>query len=110
MTTEQYYAMCEQMGWEPRDDEIPKDIGSLPFNSQLAVLFLNLLPDRWDTTGGGWLGKDFAPLESFMNIYEAQDRKEVLDLLLVAHSVLNEHYNQQKKARDSASKNKARVR
>jgi hypothetical protein len=45
-----------------------------------------------------------------MNIYEVDDRREVLDLILVAHGVYEEHYRQQSKMRDAASKSKAKVR
>jgi hypothetical protein len=110
MTQEQYYLMCEQMGWEPREDEIPKDLGSLPYTSQLAVILFNILPDLIEGMNGLWLGKDYSCLETFMNIYEVDDRREVLDLILVAHGVYEEHYRQQSKMRDAASKSKAKVR
>lgn len=110
MTQEQYFAMCEQMGWEPRDDEVPKDLGSLPYNSQMATVLFNILPDRIEGMNGVWVGKDYSCLETFMNLYEVEDRREVFDLILVAHGVFEEHYRQQQKMKETSSKNKAKVR
>ena len=98
------------MGWEPREDEIPKELGSLPPTSQMAVILFNILPDRIEGMNGTWLGKDYSCLETFMNIYEVDDRREVFDLILVAHGVFEEHYRQQSKMREAVSKNKAKVR
>ena len=98
------------MGWEPREDEIPKELGSLPPTSQMAVILFNILPDRIEGMNGTWLGKDYSCLETFMNIYEVDDRREVFDLILIAHGVFEEHYRQQSKMREAVSKNKAKVR
>lgn len=110
MTAEQYFAMCEQMGWEPRPEEIPKDVSSLSYQSQIALLLFNILPDRIEGMSGTWLGKEFSCLETFMNIYEVVDRREVLDLIMVIHRTYDEHYRQQQKMKESASKSKAKVR
>jgi hypothetical protein len=110
MTSEQYFAMCEQMGWEPREDEIPKDLATLPYESQIALILFNMLPDRIDGMSGSWLGKDFSCLEVFMNIYEVENRREILDLIMVTHRSYDEHYRQQQKMKESVSKGKAKVR
>ena len=48
MSADQYFEMCEQMGWEPKDEEIPRDPGELPYNVQSALLLYNALPDIWE--------------------------------------------------------------
>jgi hypothetical protein len=110
MNLEQYLSMCEQMGWEPDEDEMPKELGSLSYNSQIAVQLFNILPDRIEGMSGSWLGKDFSCLSVFMDIYEITDRREVLDLMFVIHAAYDEHYRQQQKTRESISKGKAKVR
>jgi hypothetical protein len=110
MTAEQYFAMCEQMGWEPKEEEIPKDLGTLPYDCQIALILFNMLPDRVEGMGGSWLGKDFSCLEVFMNIYEIENRREVLDLIMVIQRGYDEHYRQQQKMKESVSKGKAKVR
>ena len=44
MDSEQYFQMCEQMGWEPKEEEVPKDASYLSYDVQCAlVLFLSLI-------------------------------------------------------------------
>ena len=110
MTAEQYFAMCEQMGWEPNEDEIPKDLSSLPYEAQTALILFNMLPDRIEGMSGTWLGKEFSCLETFMNIYEVDNRRYILDLIMIIHRSYDEHYRQQQKMKESVSKGKAKVR
>ena len=40
MNIEQYLQMCEQMGWEPKEEEIPKDPSDLSYNVQNQLHYL----------------------------------------------------------------------
>lgn len=102
--------MCEQMGWEPREEEIPKDLSFLSYESQIAIVLFNMLPDRLNGMSGTWLGKEFSCLETFMNIYEVNNRRDIFDLIMVIHRIYEEHYRQQQKMNESISKGKAKVR
>lgn len=104
MTTEQYLMMCEQMGWEPREEEMPKDPGFLPLEAQNALLLFNVLPDRIEGMSGSWLGKDLNCLEVVMDIYEIDDRREVLDYLFVVQREYGDYYSKQQKMRESKTK------
>lgn len=106
MTIEQYYLMCEQMGWEPDEEEIPIDPSELSFNAQQALVLLNSLPDLWDGMSGSWLGKDYSGLAAIMDIYNMQDREVVFEYLKVCEELLNKYYLQKQK--ESNSRNKAR--
>jgi hypothetical protein len=104
MSVEQYLMMCEQMGWEPREEEIPVDPGSLHFDVQNALVLFNILPDRIEGMSGTWLGKDFSCLEVFMNLYEMENRRDVLDFLFIIHNTYDEYYREQQKARENRNK------
>lgn len=108
MTVEQYLLMCEQMGWEPREEEIPKDPGFLPFEAQNALVLFNMLPDKIEGMSGSWLGKDFSALEVLMNIYEIEDRRDVFEYILVIQREYSDYYSKQQKMKESASKAKGR--
>jgi len=56
------------------------------------------------------LGKEFSCLETFMNIYEVENRSEILDLIIIIHRTYDEHYRQQQKMKESISKGKAKGR
>ena len=92
MTAEQYYAMCEQLGWEPNPEEVPLDYGSLSIEVQQALSLFNILPDRVEGMSGTLLGKDFSCLSDFMNIYEVEDKKSVLEYILIIQKEYSGHY------------------
>jgi hypothetical protein len=100
--------MCEQMGWEPKEEEIPKDPSFLPYECQEALMLFNILPDRVEGMSGTWLGKDLNSLSSIMDIYEIENKRDVLEYLLVIQRVYSEHYAQQQKMRESRAKSKGR--
>jgi len=104
MNQDQYIQMCEQMGWEINEHELPKDASNLSIEAQCALLLLNSLPDKWDGMSGTWLGKDYSGLEAIMNIYEIQERREVFELLKVADDELGKFYAQKQKERESLAK------
>ncbi len=108
MTAEQYLMMCEQMGWEPREEEIPKDPGFLPFEVQNALIIFNILPDKIEGMSGSWLGKDFSALEVLMNIYEIDDRRDVFEYILVIQKEYSDYYSKQQKMKESSGRAKGR--
>jgi len=108
MTIEQYLMMCEQMGWEPNEDEMPKDPSLLPIEAQNALIVFNTLPDKIEGMSGTWLGKDFSALEAIMNIYDIYDRREVLEYILLIQREYSEYYSKQQKMKESSNRTKGR--
>jgi len=91
--------MCEQMGWEPKEEELPQDGANLSLECQQALTILNALPDMWEGMNGTWLGKDYSGLSAVMDIYEVESRREVFELLKEAESIIGKYYAQQSKSR-----------
>ena len=91
--------MCEQMGWEPKEEELPQDGSNLSLECQQAITVLQALPDIWEGMNGTWLGKDYSGLGTIMDIYEIDDRRAVFTLLKEAESLLGKYYTQQSKSR-----------
>lgn len=90
------------MGWEPKEEEIPKDPSDLTYECQQALVIFNILPDRIEGMSGSWLGKDLNSLNSIMDIYEIDDKREVLDFILVIQSIYSQHYSEQQKMKSKA--------
>lgn len=103
---EQYLAMCEQMGWEPDENQMPIDTSELSIEVQQALILLESLPDIWEGMGGTWLGKDYAGLLAIMDIYEIDDRRSVFELLKIAEKELGDYYQQKRKEQEQLSKAK----
>lgn len=98
--------MCEQMGWEPKEEDMPVDPATLSLEVQQSLLVLNSLPDNWDGMNGVWLGKDYSGLSAIMDIYEIEDRREVFELMKEAESVLGKFYEQKRKEQEAQAKAK----
>ena len=110
MSTEQYLLMCDQMGWEPKEEDMPLEVDSLSYEAQCALILFNALPDNWEGMSGSWMGKDYSGLMDIMDIYDMDNRKDVFHLLKAAESEASKYYAQKQKERDAMSKAKSRSR
>lgn len=65
MTPELYFEMCEALGSQPIDSEIPVELGDLPAEIQDIFELYRQLEDKYSDFSGQYLGKSyigFAPL------------------------------------------------
>ena len=98
------------MGLPIDEEEIPLDINDVSYNSQQALLLFNILPDKIEGMNGVWLGKEYAGLGDIMNIYEIDDRKEVLDLLQICIREASKVYAKQREQANKQAETKAKMR
>lgn len=85
MTKEVYFEMCEALGTEPLESEIPVELDDFPEEVQEAVGVYYKLRDDWDTMNGVYMGKSYIGLRDILDIMEIpiQDRKYVLEWVSV---------------------------
>lgn len=83
MTKAAYFEMCEALGSEPLDDEIPVDFEDLYVDVQEAFGIYSKLKDDWDTMNGNYLGKNYAGILDIFTILEVpeEDRKTMFSLI-----------------------------
>lgn len=102
MTKESYFEMCEQLGTEPIDEEIPIDFDDFPIDLQQALLVYRMLRDEWEGMNGIYLGKSLIGIQDVMEATEIDytDRKYIITLIKVIDSIRSEILNtkQQKPA------------
>ena len=67
--------MCDQLGQDPKEEEIPPIVEDFPLEIQEAFVIHAMLSDRWDGASGSYMGKDWAPLNDLLNIQEVHDKK-----------------------------------
>jgi len=81
MTKDLYFEMCEAMGNEPVEEEIPVELDDFPDEVQEAIGLYYKLRDNWDTMNGVYLGKSYNGLGDILDILEIplDDRKYTLD-------------------------------
>tara|TARA_Y100000114_G_scaffold143904_1_gene151915 strand:+ start:232 stop:687 length:456 start_codon:yes stop_codon:yes gene_type:complete len=75
---DKYLRICEQLGEEPDPDKMPIDRADYPSEVQDAFFMHDFLSDKWDGMSGSYLGKDYSNLETLLNIYEIENRKQVV--------------------------------
>ena len=86
MTQEAYFEMCEALGTEPLEEEIPVEIQDFPDTIQNSFAMYNVLSDIWDTMGGNYLGKDYSILFNLFELYDIDDQQEkLLHLNIMQH-------------------------
>ena len=106
MTRERYFTMCEQMGKEPADDEIPPDWQDFPDIAIYATNTFNLLGDRV-YPDIGYVGKDYSNLSVFIDMYEIEDKElfvEILDFL--DSRAIKKSHDQMKRQHDKLKRQK----
>jgi hypothetical protein len=83
MTKAQYYEMCEQLGSEPVDSEIPVELDDFAMEVQLALNIYRMLRDEWEYMNGNYLGKNLNGIFELFEVYEipSKDKKFYLELI-----------------------------
>ena len=80
MTKEKYLRVCEQLGKEPTDKEMPPDMEDFPDIVQEAINTFNMLGDRV-YPDIGYVGKDYTNLPIYLDLYEVQEKELFLRIL-----------------------------
>lgn len=70
MTKAQYFEMCEMLGNEPLEEEIPYSRDDLTYDTQLIFSIYDKLPAKWEGFSGQYLGKDLVLLGTLTKHYE----------------------------------------
>jgi hypothetical protein len=83
MTKDSYFEMCEALGSEPLESEVPVEYDDLAIEVQEALLIYSKLRDEWDGMNGVYLGKSHNGLMDILDIHGIEDKKTVFELILV---------------------------
>lgn len=68
MTKYQYFEMCEQLGTDPIESEIPIEFDDLLLEVQEALHVYNYLQDNWDYMNGNYIGKNLVGFKDILEI------------------------------------------
>ena len=105
MTKEQYFEMCEAMGNEPVESEIPVDFEDFPLEVQQAFNAYRMLRDEWDTMNGNYLGKSLIGVKDVLEATEIElsDQKFIIMLIRMIDAVRSDEINNKKKMEKPAN-------
>jgi len=107
MTKEKYLRVCEQLGKEPKEKEMPPDMEDFPELVQEAVNTFNMLGDRV-YPDIGYVGKDYTNLPIYLDLYEVQDKELFLRILAWLDNRAIKKSSEQLKREHEKLKRKAR--
>lgn len=82
MTKDQYLALMEQLGQEPKEEEIPPDVTDFPYCAQQAFEVYAKLADRHIVTPSSilYVGKDLSTFKMLCDLYEVDKDEQALVL------------------------------
>lgn len=98
MTKDQYYEMCEALGTEPIEEEVPVELEDFPIEMQQAFSVYRMLRDEWDSMSGVYLGKSLIGITEVLSAteIELQDTKFITMLVRLIDYVRAEEINSKK--------------
>lgn len=85
MNKETYFEMCEALGTEPVEEEIPVEFSDFPILLQQVMNVYNYLPDNWDPMGGNYLGKNLTIVYNLFDTFFISDIEKPLCLELITY-------------------------
>lgn len=106
MSKDTYFEMCEALGTEPVEAEIPVELDDFPDEVQEAISIYFKLRDEWDTMNGIYLGKSYAGLGDILDILEVEhkDRKYLLEWIAIMDAARSKAIKAQQPKQDSKQK------
>lgn len=96
--------MCEQLGNEPVESEIPIEFDDFPLETQVALSIYKVLRDEWEFVGGNYLGKNINGIFEIFKAYEldSKDFRFYLELIHIIDQVRIEEIRKQKPKQEPA--------
>lgn len=83
MTKETYFEMCDMLGEEPIEENIPLEIEDFPFQVQQAMLVYRMLRDEWDGFSGTYFGKSLLGIKDLLEAVEIEEDEHKLIITLI---------------------------
>lgn len=97
MTKERYLELCEELGSEPVDSEMPLDLYDMPVEVEQAYHVYSILPANFDSFSGVYYGKYLDQAPKLMELMCVEPKQEIMKVLILIDSVEREEINRKKK-------------
>lgn len=109
MTKDQYYEMCDMLGTDPKEDEVPVELDDFPSEVQTAFEVYQVLQDHWEGMSGTYMGKHLSGIRDIFDIFEIEhsDRKLILELISLIDRERINQYEVKRKQQESLKETKS---
>lgn len=91
--------MCELLGTQPLDEEIPVEYSDLYEQVQETIIVYNMLQDNWDTMNGIYLGKHLTSIDDILNIAKIDDKYTCFKIIQILDNLRAKILNNKKPAK-----------
>lgn len=102
MTREAYLNMCETLGSEPIEEEIPLEFQDFPPDVQQALEIFMGLTSTYEGMSGTYMGKDMSLIPFLFEMYDIEDKKAAFLVIQMANRVSTEVINSKQKSKQDA--------
>lgn len=104
MTKDQYFEMCEQLGSDPIESEIPIEFDDLLLEVQETLHVYNYLQDNWDYMNGNYIGKNLSGFKDVLEIsgIEPEYYRSVYEIILTVDRIRQKLISSKQKANNKA--------
>lgn len=83
MTRDKYFEMCEMLGSDPIEEDIPIEFEDLHEEVQEALTIYNMLQDNWDTMNGVYLGKNMIGIKDIFDLMEVEYPRSIYFIISI---------------------------
>lgn len=70
---------------------MPPSVSEFPSEMQVAFFIHEKLADRWEGMSGYYLGKNLGNIDTLFDIYNIEDKRAVLDLIMLYDNLIVKH-------------------
>ena len=97
--------MCEQLGTEPKSEEIPATFDDFPHIVQTAMNIHAILPDNWEGFSGTYMGKDYTLLPYLAdNVYKVENKAQLVQFVTLIDRIITAQRAADQKRRNQKNK------
>jgi hypothetical protein len=93
--------MCEMLGNEPLEEEIPYSREDLTLETQTIFEIYDLLPAKWEGFSGQYLGKELILLDKLFEVFDLEnyEQKYAWKIIPIIDSIIAEDISKKIKAK-----------
>lgn len=98
MTKDSYFEMCQMLGHEPVEADIPVEFDDFPIEVQQAFSIYRMLRDEWDSFAGIYMGKSLVGIKEICEALSisSDDFSLMVMLIKLIDEVRTEEINRKK--------------
>jgi hypothetical protein len=111
VTKDAYFDICEELGNEPVEEEIPVEFEDLMLDVQDAIGVYNKLKDEYDGMSGRYTGKNYSGIKDILELLDVpfEERQTTFKLVTLIDEIRKRVLNEKNAAEHAAAESAAKA-